>query len=169
MTNEPQVIAPLTEDTLKEEHITGQGLVLNGAVPNIRLTNPSLYWKVLVTGVVMLLMALNFWLLNPTFKIYNQPNVVWAGIFLSLGTANLVSVSIRRNLWFLRLWMGLTALYLLVIAMGTCQPYLDYINGGNNGNPASLQLPLLYAVWGLLLWWALIEPFINPWTARRDV
>lgn len=146
--------------------LTDKSMVVNGSV-NVRLTNPDLYRNAMLSGVVSLLMGLNFLLgaipggiiPAPTFFVYDQSNFLWAGCFFALAALKLVTLTLRHNDRLLRLWLWLSSVYLVFFALGTCQPFAD--------GKGSLQLPLLYATWAFVCLYTLLNPLINPWTARR--
>lgn len=151
----------LTGDTPASERVVGQLPLLNGKAINVRLTHPSLYRLILLSGVVSIALGLNFMLANPTFKIFGQSNYLWSLIFLLLGMSEVVFLALRRSLQLVRVSLALSFVYIAFIGLGTMKPFID--------GTGSLQLPILYFGWAFLQAGALLEPFINPLTARRDV
>lgn len=158
---EPQVTPTLTTDTPKKERVKGQAEVMNGnGAVKVRLTHPSLYRTLMIYAFGFLALGVNFMVFTPTFLVYGQPNYLWGSIFLGLGGSFLCFLNCYRSLRLMRLTMTVSALYLLFFALGTTQPFLD--------REGSLQLPFLYLGWTGLLFLMLYEPFINPWSARRE-
>lgn len=144
------------------------GLVVNGSI-NVRKTHPALYRLVMSTAVIHIALGLNFLVgqdvlgllpFQPTFFVWDMPNWVWAALFLAIGLGKVVFLNLYRNLWLTRATMGFSVAYLLFFAVGTMQPAVE--------GKGSLQLPILYVGLVAVLVPLLLEPFINPWTARRD-
>lgn len=134
------------------------GIVVNGDI-NIRRTHPNLYWLVMTAAVTMLLLAANFYWLNPTFEVYHLSNYVWATIFLALGTGEIVFLNIYRSLRWVRRTMACAFGFLMFFAFGTGEPWWD--------GQGSLQLTIVYAYMMATQVPLLFEPFIQPFTARR--
>lgn len=144
------------------------GLVVNGQI-NVRKTHPGLYRLVMATAIICIALGLNFLLsqdvlgllpFQPTFFVWDMPNWVWAVFFLTIGLSKIVFLNLYRSLWLTRVTMTIAVAYLLFFAMGTMQPAFE--------GKGSLQLPILYVGLAALLVYLILEPFINPWTARRD-
>jgi len=133
-------------------------LIVNGSI-NVRLTHPNLYYTIMVFAMVSLTLSLNFLILSPTFLIYNQPNWVWGLIFMGIAILKIVFLNFYRRLKVMRAAMAFSVGYSIFLAGGTAQPFIE-----GNG---SLQLPILYAAIAALQYPLLLEPFINPWTAKR--
>lgn len=102
--------------------------------------------------------TLTTWYPSPTFLIYAQPNAVWAVSFLAIGASKLIFLNVYRRLRLVRLCMAVEVAFMMYLAWGTTQPYFT--------GKGSLQLPILYGVLALLQVPLLLEPFINPLTAR---
>jgi uncharacterized membrane protein HdeD (DUF308 family) len=153
------VVPSLTEDTPRNERVSGQRPVLNSHTINVRLTHPSLYRMMMASGALSILLGFNFVFLHPAFLIYDQSNYLWGVIFLVLGASKILFLNVRRNLRLVRMSIAVSFVYVMCIAYGTCQPFIE--------DTGSLQLPLLYAGWAMFKGALLLEPFINPWTARR--
>lgn len=134
-------------------------LVIDGTI-DVRKTHPNLYRMIMLLGGTCLLLGLNFLVLNPTFLIFNLPNQIWGISFLLIGTAKIVFLNISRKLVLVRLAMSFAVIYYMLLAIGTSQPFLE--------GTGSLQLPILYTCIAFIQFVLLLEPFINPWTARRD-
>jgi hypothetical protein len=135
-----------------------ESLVVNGRV-DVRKTHPTLYRQSMLFGIGNVVLGVNFHVFTPTFLVYGLPNWVWGTAFIALGIGEVFFLNVYRRLDMARLVMALCVAYTSVFALGTMQPALE--------GKGSLQLPILYGllvVWKLLL---LLEPFINPWTARR--
>lgn len=132
---------------------------VNGPV-NLRKTHPNLYRILMGYAVLFIAHGLNFWLLAPTFWIYDMPNYLWGTIFLSLGIAELVLLNFWRRLRVMRAIMGFASFYLLFLGAGTMQPAFE--------GQGSLQLPIWYLGGGAFLIALLLEPYFNPVTARHD-
>lgn len=152
-----KIVEPLTEETV--EKLLDQGPVINGNRIYVRYTHPTLYLMTMLSGSLEVLLALNFLFLNPTFLIYGQPNYLWGSIFLLLGFGKIFFLNFFRSLRIVRFSMAASFSYIMLIAYGTCQPFAE--------GEGSLQLPLLYMGWAVLYVALLLEPFINPWTARQ--
>lgn len=133
-------------------------LVVNGSI-NVRLTHPNLYYTIMVFAIVSLILGLNFLVLHPTFLIYNQPNWLWGSIFVIIAVIKLIFLNFYRRLKPMRATMAFAVGYSLFLAGGTMQPFFE--------GQGSLQLPIMYAALAALQYPLLLEPFINPWTARR--
>lgn len=136
-------------------------LILNGKKINLRKTHPNLYLLVMLLAVSSLALGANFLIFTPTFRIYDLPNLLWGLIFLTLGLAEIFFLSVFRNLVMARLVMAFSVVYFSLLTLGTMQPALE--------GKGSLQLPILYGTLVTIKLATLLEPFINPWTAKRDV
>lgn len=134
-------------------------LVVNGQI-DVRKTHPNLYRMVMTLAVVCLLLGLNFLVLQPTFLIFDMPNVLWGAIFLALGGTKIVFLNVLRRLKLVRIAMAAAVAYFLFLGFGTTQPFVE--------GEGSLQLPIMYFALALLYLPLLLEPFINPWTASRE-
>lgn len=154
-----QVVPPLTNDTAAKEQLYDQGPVVDGRTINVRLTHPNLYWMLMMSSSFLILLGLNFLFLNPTFLIYGTSNYLWGSIFLALGLGKVFFLNIYRQLRCVRILMATVFSYIMLLAYGTCQPFVE--------GEGSLQLPILYAGWAIIHIALLLEPFINPWTARQ--
>jgi hypothetical protein len=131
----------------------------NGTI-NLRNTHPGLYRATMVAATASILLGLNFFFLTPTFQVYEASYTIWASVFLGLGVFKIVFLNARRNLKLVRLFMALSVSFLLFFGIGTMQPWIE--------GEGSLQLPILYLALALLQLPLLLEPFINPWTARGN-
>lgn len=154
MTDEPQ--PALT--TAPGEPELDEGLIVEGPV-SVRMTHPNLYRTVMMLGILNVALGLNFWILSPTFLIYDMPNQLWGSIFLALGTCKLVFLNVWRRLRGVRAVMACAVAFYLFLGAGTMQPFFE--------GQGSLQLPLMYLGVAVLQIPVLVEPFINPWTSRR--
>lgn len=125
---------------------------------NIQKTHPNLYWLVMILGVMQIALALNFFILSPTFPIFAAPNVLWGVIFLVIGVGKVVSLNFYRRLGLVRAIMSFSWVYTMFIGLGTCQPFLE--------GSGSLQLPIVYVGISGVLLVLLFEPYINYLTAR---
>jgi hypothetical protein len=135
-----------------------EGLVVNGSI-RLSQTHPSLYRSIMLLSTGSILMGLNFWIFNPAFLVYDLPNQLWGSIFLTLGIAEIVFLNLYRRLRLVRATMAFSIAYFAIFGLGTAQPVFE--------GKASLQLPILYGGLVVLYLVLLLEPFINPWTARR--
>ena len=154
-----QLVPILTTDTPKLEQVYGQGEIINGTV-DLRKTNPNLWRAVLGFAIINISLGFNFLIFHPVFLLWHQSNYLWSAIFLTLGTSKIVFLILKRNLSMVRLTMGAEIGYMMFLAIGATEPVLT--------NSASMQLPILYVGLAFLELPWLLEPFINPWTARRD-
>jgi hypothetical protein len=143
------------------------GLIVNGQV-NLLRTHPTLYRLVISLAAIQVALGLNFLVgkdvlgllpFTPTFFVWGMPNWLWATLFLTIGAGQLVFLSFYRKLRLARATMAFAVAYLSFFALGTMQPALE--------GKGSLQLPIIYVGMVVLLVWLLLEPFINPWTAKR--
>lgn len=158
---------PATETSIATEALTtfepGQdidaGLVVNGSI-NVRKTHPALYRLVMATAAVSVALGVNFLIFTPTFYVWDMPHELWATLFLAIGLGKIVFLNLYRSLRLTRATMTFAVAYLLFFAAGTMQPAIEGVG--------SLQLPILYAGFAAVLAYLLLEPFINPWTAKRD-
>lgn len=141
-----------------ENKVLDDTLVVNGTI-NVRLTHPNLYYTIMVFAISSLILGLNFLLLNPTFLIYNQPNWIWGSIFVATAATKLIFLNFYRRLKPMRATMAFAVGYCLFLAGGTMQPFFE--------GKGSLQLPIMYLALAALQYPLLMEPFINPWTAKR--
>lgn len=134
-------------------------LVVNGQI-NVRKTHPGLYRLVMLLAASSIALGINFVVFVPTFYVYGFPHELWAACFLALGVSKLVFLNVWRSLRLTRAVMGIEVAYTSVFALGTMQPALEGVG--------SLQLPILYLTLVVLEVALLLEPFINPYTARRE-
>lgn len=125
---------------------------------NVRRTHPNLYWLLMVLAGTGIGLGLNFIFLQPTFLIWDAPNVLWGAIFL-LSSANRIIALTSRRLRWVRATMAFQCAYMAFLAIGTSQPYIE--------GQGSLQLPIIYAGMALLQVPLLMEPFVNPETAKQ--
>lgn len=153
------VLPTVTGDTVAREQLDDQVPVVNGRTIHVRLTHPSLYRMRMLSAGLSILLGLNFLFLNPTFLIYGQSNYLWGGIFLGLGGGEMFFLNVYRRLRCVRILMAASFSYSMLLAYGTCQPFIE--------GEGSLQLPVLYVGWAVVHAALLLEPFINPWTARQ--
>jgi hypothetical protein len=144
--------------TAPSEPDIDEALVVQGAI-KLRLTHPNLYRTVMLFAVLSIALGLNFWILAPTFWIYDQPNALWGTIFLVLGIAKIVFLNFYRRLRAVRATMAFAVAYFLFLSVGTSQPFVE--------GQGSLQLPIVYLFCAVIQIPLLLEPFINPWTAKR--
>lgn len=134
--------------------------MMNGGEINIRKTHPFVYRLIMSMAFVSLALGWNFIQNQPTFLIYDLPNVLWGGIFLAVGLGQILALNFYRRLRLVRASLAFSAAYMAVLAWGTSTPYRE--------GTGSLQLPIFYAGWCLIQLPMLFEPFINPWTARSN-
>ena len=146
--------------TTTDENDLDAGLVVNGGRIDVRKTHPNLYLAVSTLALVSVALGVNFWVFNPAFQVYGASNRVWGSIFLLLGIGKLVFLNAYRRLPLLRATMAAAVAFMLFFGVGTLEPVLE--------GDASAQLLILYVGLSVLQIPLLLEPFINPWTARRD-
>lgn len=147
----------MTEPT---EDVAGRPAVPTNGNINLRKTHPGLYRATMVSALGSIGLALNFFFLTPTFQVYDVSYFIWATVFLGLGISKIVFLSIRRNLKLARLIMASSIAFLLFFGIGTMEPWTM--------DEGSLQLPWLYLWLACLELPLLLEPFINPWTAKGE-
>jgi len=156
----PELMPVLTDETPSSETVEGQGAIINGGSLDVRKTHPNLWRVVMAFAVINVLLGLNFMLLHPAFLIYHQSNYLWGLIFLILGMSKITFLNFYRNLRLVRLTMGCEVAFMTSLALGATEPVFT--------SSASLQLPILYLGLAALELPLMLEPFINPWTARRE-
>lgn len=132
---------------------------MNGGEINIHATHPNLYWLVMIQATAGAALGLNFIFLSPTFPIFDMPNDLWGAIFLALSAGRIISLTLVRRMRMVRAFIAASTVYTMFLAFGTMQPWIE--------GRGSLQLPILYASMSALQIPLLLEPFINPWTAKR--
>lgn len=130
----------------------------NGSV-NLRKTHPNLYRLVMGIALMYVALGINFLVFTPTFFVWDQPNELWAAIFLGLGVGLIVFLNLIRRPHALQITMAVAVFYTLFFACGTMQPAFE--------GKGSAQLPILYVGLGVLVAVMLLEPVVNTWT-RRD-
>lgn len=121
--------------------------------------HPNLALLITTIAVLDLLLGLNFLFLNPTFLIWHAPNWIWGSTFLILGTGKLFSLYVLNNQWAVKVFVLLNILYASCLAAGTSEPFLD--------GAGSLQLPIFYLGLAVIQVPTLVEPFLNPATAKN--
>lgn len=126
---------------------------------NVRKTHPNLYWFLVLLAGGGVALGLNFILLQPTFLIFDAPNVLWGAIFMVISIARIIALRVRRLRW-VRATMAASAAYMGFLAIGTGQPFWE--------GTGSLQLPIIYALVAVIQVPLLFEPFVNPVTARLE-
>lgn len=126
---------------------------------DIRKTHPNFYWLVMTLSLVGIALGLNFIFNSPTFPIYAASNYLWGVIFLAIGFSKIVFLNFYRNPNLVRAIMAFAIAYMMFLALGTTQPFIEGVG--------SLQLPILYAGLSALQVPLLLEPFYNPAT-RKD-
>lgn len=129
---------------------------INADEINVRRTHPNLYWLLMVLSVTGIALGANFILLQPTFLIFDAPNVLWGTIFLVSSVARMIALNVYRRLRVVRATMAFSVAYMAFLAIGTGQPFWE--------GTGSLQLPIIYAGMALLQVPLLAEPFVNPET-----
>lgn len=127
---------------------------------NIRKTHPNLYWLVMILALTGIALGLNFIINQPTFPIYAAPNELWGVIFLVIGVGKLITLNFYRRLRLVRALMAFATIYMMFLAFGACQPFLE--------GAGSLQNPILYAGLSAVNFRLLLEPYLNPVTAKVD-
>jgi hypothetical protein len=136
------------------------GLIVNGDI-SVRRTHPTLYRSTMFLATLNIALGLNFFAFEPTFYVYDQPHELWGTIFIALGVAQIVFLNFYRHLRLMRATMALSMGYMAAFGLGTMQPAFE--------GKGSLQLPIVYGGFVAFQLALLLEPFINPWTAKRDV
>lgn len=126
---------------------------------NIRLTHPNLYHSIIVLGIMSVALAFNFWLSNPTFNPWPGKNIVGV-VFLLLGVGELVFLNVTGHLRMVRLMMAASIGIMFFWGLSNTQQFF--------AGHASLQLPILYMALAVLQLPLLVEPPINPVTAKVD-
>lgn len=142
-----------------EPGLLDEKLIVSGTI-NIRKTHPNLYLGITTFALIDVALGLCFSFFHPTFPVYGMPYQLWGVIYLALGISQLVFLNFYRRLTGVRVTMVCSIIFALFFGFGTLQPVFE-------GN-ASPQLMILYAGIAALQIPLVLEPFINPWTARRD-
>lgn len=124
---------------------------------DIRKTHPGLYHAIMTLGVMGVALGFNFWFSNPTFDPWPGKNIVGVVFFL-LGISKLVFLNLVRNLRMVRILMATAISFMFFWGLTNTQQFF----AGN----ASLQLPILYMALSILQLPLLVEPPINPVTAK---
>lgn len=128
---------------------------------NIRKTHPGFYWMMMTLAIFGIANGLNFIINSPTFPIYSAPNVLWGVIFIVIGIGKTIALNFYRRLRLVRALMACAVVYMMFLALGATQPFLE--------GTGSLQNPLLYAALsGVQIWFLLREPFWNPATDKNN-
>lgn len=133
-------------------------LVVNGQI-NLHRTHPNLYLGISTFALIDLALGVCFLVFTPTFQVYGMPYQLWGVIYLVLGICQIIFLNFYRSLPLVRVTMACSITFALFFGVGTLQPVFE-------GN-ASPQLMILYAGVAALQLPLLLEPFINPWTAKR--
>jgi len=145
--------------TSQDDLAIDEVLIVKGSI-NVRKTHPNLYLAVSTLALISVALGFNFWVFNPAFAVYGASNRIWGTIFLAIGIGKFVFLNLYRHLPLLRATMACAVAFMLFFGAGTLEPVLR--------GEASAQLFILYVGLSVLQIPLLIEPFINPWTARRD-
>lgn len=149
---------PSLETMLEGSVELDEKLIVNGSI-YLWHTHPNLYLAVTTLAAINIALGLNFVFLQPTFLIYDSPNLLWGLIFLTLGVGKLVFLNVVRKLKAVRAVMAFAVAYMIFLGVGTTTPFFE--------GSGSLQLPIMYLSLAALQIPLIVEPFINPWTARR--
>lgn len=128
-------------------------------MPDVRKSHPNLYYSLMLYAIGSIALGINFWVFTPTFLVYHLPNWLWGSVFLALGVGKLILLNFYRDPRLLRLFLAAAVGYFFFFSIGTIEPFTE--------GKGSLQLPILYVMFGLLQLPLLIEPWINPWTKRE--
>ena len=145
--------------TTEDEQDLDATLIVNGSI-DVRKTHPNLYLAVSTLAGISVALGFNFWIFNPAFAVYGTSNRVWGSIFLLIGISKFVFLNLYRRLPLLRATMAVAVAFMLFFGIGTLEPVFQ--------GKASVQLLILYLGLSLIQIPLLIEPFINPFTARRN-
>lgn len=123
----------------------------------VRQAHPNYWVSVMTFSVIYLALAFNFLFLSPSFLVFGAPNRVWGVLFVVLSVGQAVALTMNWLPWLRRIMAGST-LYMMFLAVGTSQPFLD--------NEGSLQLPIMYLGLATLLVPLRAEPPSNPLTMK---
>lgn len=137
----------------------GDALGNNSTVDeSLRLLHPNLYRSVMTTAIWMFGLGLNFLIFTPTYDIFGMPNQLWATLALLVAGTEIVCLNFVLVLRYVRMAMALSIALCLMLAVGTCQPWIEGVG--------SLQLPIMYLGFAVIQFPLLIEAPVNPWTKR---
>jgi hypothetical protein len=127
---------------------------------DIRKSHPGLFHLIMVTAILMVLLAVNFWTSNPAFNPYGWSKN-WIGVaFFVLGAGQLVFLNVVRDLRIVRLGLALSFAWNIVWAGANTQQIF-------NGN-ASWQLPLYILGIAAVQYRLIVEAPVNPMTEKRE-
>lgn len=125
---------------------------------SLRLLHPNLWRATMTTALWMFGLGVNFLIFTPTYDIFGMPNQLWAALALLIAGTELVCLNFILVLRYVRMAMALSIWLSCVLAVGTCQPFIEGVG--------SLQLPIMYAGLAALQFPLLLEAPVNPWTKR---
>lgn len=125
---------------------------------NIRLTHPTMYYSIMVFGLIYVGQGINFLFTNPTFNPYQIPYGYIGVLFLTLGILKIILLNFVRNLVWLRIIMAIEVAVACWWGFGGS---ITYFRG-----QTSLQLPILYVGLSALEMLWLMEPYLNPLTKK---
>lgn len=124
---------------------------------NLRVTNPALFRGALTIAIIFICLGLNFllpFIPPPTFKQYGiSPDFLGAG-FLILGVAQIVALTLYRDLYIVRSLIVAGIVYCLFWGVGTTETFFQ--------GTASLQLFVLYMGLAVIQVPLLLSPYFNP-------
>jgi len=132
--------------------------LLNGGRVDLRKTHLNLWRMVLLLALGELLLGANFLWLQPTYPIFHAPNELWGVCFVVIALAQALALLISHSLPLVRGCMSVAVAYILIVAVGACEPWLDGVG--------SLQLAILYAGMAVIQLPLILEPFLNPMTNK---
>lgn len=126
---------------------------------DIRKTHPTLYYTLMVIGLMSVALALNFWFSRPTFNPYGIPKNFIGVIFFLLGSTKLIFLNVVRDLRMVRLNVAVSVSWMFFWGFSNTIQFF----AGN----ASLQLPILYIALSILQIPLLTESPVNPMTEKK--
>lgn len=128
----------------------------------MRDTHPNLYKTYLAYAVLSIALGLNFLFLTPTFMPLDVPKWPIGLALLGCGLIKLALLLLNSHNTWLRLSMTLSVVIYSFWAGATMFDFFRL-------SQTSMQLPLTYMGLAALGFLLLIEPFINPATAKKGV
>lgn len=128
-------------------------------VPRLRDSHPNLYNAIMVYGVLMIALGLNFILLTPAFDPLGISKYIFGVVFVGIGLCKLVVLNFYRS----------PALVRLVVAVNVSVLFFFgglLVAGFFQLGQTSLQLPITYFGLALIELPLLREPWLNPVTEK---
>lgn len=127
--------------------------------PRLRDAHPNLYKAIMVYGLLMIALGLNFALLTPAFDPLGLSKYIFAGLFLAIGIAKLVVLNLFRHPQWVRVVVAINVSILFFFGGLLVAAFFQL-------GQTSLQLPITYFGLALIEMPLLYEPWLNPVTEK---